>query len=112
MNNIREYNCYFTFSDISDKQRGYISRVLSDKNFEADISRNSLEFESTGRDEDRLVLKIFKEIATVLKDADGELRCEIDDENDDPHFEFFTIKGGNLLIQKGRLVRESNVDIV
>jgi len=112
MNEIRDYNCYFTFSEISDEQHGYISRVLSDNNFEVDISKKSLEFESTGRDDDRLVLKIFREVAAVLKDADGELRCEIDNGNSDPHFEFFTIKGGKLLIQKGHLVRESNVDVV
>lgn len=112
MNDIREYNGYFMFREISNDQFDCIANLFRDKNFEIDLSRRSLEFESTGRDDDRLVLNIFKEVAKVLKNAEGELRCEIDDEQDDPHFEFFSIKQGELILQRGRVIRDKETFIL
>ena len=106
MNNIREYNGYFMFETIGGEQMSQIARIFVEEDFEVDLSHKSLEFESTGRDDDRLVIKMFKEVAKVLFDAEGELRCEIDDEQDDPHFEFFSIKRGQLWLQRGHIVRE------
>jgi hypothetical protein len=112
MSVIRSYNGYFTFGGITDEQRSRISELSSAERFNIDLSERSLEFESTGRDASRAVVETFREIAGILKDADGELRCEIDEADVDPHFEFFTIKGGQLLIQQGRLVRECEASVV
>ncbi len=107
MNEIRSYSGYFTFVGISGEQKDRLAWVLGETSFEIDLTDRTLEFEAVGRDEDRLVLKLFKRVARVVKNADGELRCEIDDESPDPHFEFFTINGGELLMQRGRIVREN-----
>jgi hypothetical protein len=109
MNEIRSYSGYFPFVGISDEQKDRIAFAFGEKFFEIDISARTLEFEAVGRDEARLVLNLFKQVATVVKDAAGELRCEIDDESTDPHFEFFTIKGGELLMRLGHIVREDVV---
>lgn len=112
MNNIREYSGYFTFSELSAEKHESLVKIFDAEGLDVDLSRRSLEFESTGRDDDRLVLKVFKKVAEVLKVAEGELRCEIDDEQDDPYFEFFTIKEGKLLLQSGRIVRENKFIVV
>jgi hypothetical protein len=112
MNDIRKYSGYFIFSEISNEQLDCIAKIFSDENFQVDLSRMSLEFESTGRDDDRLVLKLFKKVAHVLKNAEGELRCEVDDEHEDPHFEFLSIRQGALLLQRGRIVREKETLVV
>jgi hypothetical protein len=58
---------------------------------------------------DHVILKLFMEVAKTLGEAEGELRCEIDDDAVDPHFEFFSIKQGQLLLQRGKVVRESEL---
>lgn len=112
MNEIRSYSGYFTFAEISDEEKDGVARRFGQEGFEVDLSERALEFEATARDEDRLIIKLFQHVATVVKDADGELQCEIDDESKDPHFEFFTIKGGALWIQRGQIVREDVIDSV
>ena len=112
MNEIREYDAYFTFLKMSDEQVQEVNSYFKEHNFIVDVSSESLEFESTGRDDDRLVLDLFKKFAKLVKSAEGELRCAIDDEKEDPHFEFFTIKDEQLIRQMGYIVRDEGKVIV
>jgi hypothetical protein len=42
--------------------------------------------------------------------ADGEIRCEIDDDDwPDPKYKFFTIRDGKLWEQAGEIVRSNQV---
>jgi hypothetical protein len=53
---------------------------------------------------------VFEEVAKILVSADGEIRCEIDDDADlDPTFLFYTIRDGALWKQRGEIVRSRDL---
>jgi hypothetical protein len=66
----------------------------------------TFEFRHRGRDSGQLIVRMLKEIAAVVGDADGEVVCEINVEGGDPLFEFYRFRGGQLFRQRGRIVRE------
>lgn len=111
MNQIRQYDCYLTFNLKSGEVLQAVRDVFNEAKFEVELSESSLEFEAAGRDADRLVVEVFKAVAQLLVDAEGELKCEIDDEESDPHFEFYFIRSGRLLIQKGRVTRDEEISV-
>ncbi|WP_395736910.1 hypothetical protein [Prosthecobacter sp.] len=106
MSEIRTYDGYFTFKILSRDQADHLDELFAEAGIEVDLALQSLEFSWMGRERDRVILTLFMEVARTLGEAEGELRCEIDDDQIDPHFEFFTIKGGQLLLQRAKVVRE------
>lgn len=109
MNEIRTYDGYFTFKILSRESADRLDDLFAESGIEVDLALQSLEFSWMGRERDKAILKLFMEVAKTLGDAEGELRCEIDDDAVDPHFEFFTIKQGQLLLQRAKVVRESEL---
>lgn len=109
MTEIRTYDGDFTFKILPREKADQLDDLFAEGGFEVDIALQSLEFSWMGRDPEGRILKVFNEAAQILQDAEGELRCEIDDDQPDPHFEFFTIKQGHLLLQRGKIVRESEL---
>lgn len=109
MNEIRTYDGYFTFKILSRESADRLDDLFAESGIEVDLALQSLEFSWMGRERDQAILKLFMEVAKTLGDAEGELRCEIDDDAVDPHFEFFTIKQGQLLLQRAKVVRESEL---
>ncbi len=109
MNEIRTYDGYFTFKILSRKEADHLDDLFAENGIEVDLALQSLEFSWMGPERGNVILKLFMEVAKTIGDAEGELRCEIDDDQVDPHFEFFTIKQGQLLLQHGKLVRESEL---
>ncbi|MFC5457359.1 hypothetical protein [Prosthecobacter fluviatilis] len=109
MSEIRTYDGYFTFKILSREKADQLDDLFAENDIEVDLALQSLEFSWMGRERDHVILKLFKEVAKTLGEAEGELRCEIDDDAVDPHFEFFTIKQGQLFLQRGKLVREGEL---
>ncbi|MCF7786472.1 MAG: hypothetical protein K9N47_10135 [Prosthecobacter sp.] len=109
MNEIRTYDGYFTFKILSRESADRLDDLFAESGIEVDLALQSLEFSWMGRERDHVILKLFMEVAKTLGEAEGELRCEIDDDAVDPHFEFFTIKQSQLLLQRGKLVREGEL---
>lgn len=109
---IKTYDGYFTFKILSREKADHLDNLFGEKGIEIDLALQSLEFSWMGPERDQAILKLFKEVAVAVVDAEGELRCEIDDENVDPRFEFFTIKQGLLMLQRGSLVRETELTAV
>ena len=113
MSALKEYDAYLTFSPISHADQQQIVRLLADHGLEIEVYENALEFSCEGRDSNDNVVKIFVAIAQILRNAEGELRCEIDEDDEvDPRFEFFTIANSKLWKQSGRIVREQAKDVV
>jgi len=111
MNTIKEYNGYFTFRTIAAEEQDAVRSLIAAEGLTLDIGANHLEFSFAGRDLSDCIPRCFKRVASVLREADGELRCEIDDdEANDPAFRFFTIKDSRLWIQCGEVVRSSIVE--
>lgn len=72
------------------------------------FSTGLVELRYIGRDTGRWYWEFLSELAEVIGDAEGEIVCEIpDDEKDDPDFEFFSIAGGKLYIENGMIVRSN-----
>lgn len=109
MNEIRTYDGYFTFKILSREKADYLDDLFAESGIEVDLALQSLEFSWMGRGRGDVILKLFVAVAQTLIDAEGELRCEIDDDNVDPHFEFFTITQGQLFLQRGSLVRDGEL---
>jgi hypothetical protein len=70
-----------------------------------DIYTDFIEVRYEGRDTNRHVLTDLKRIAELIEDATGEVICTYRNE-EDPRFEFYTIEGGKLYVQKGHVQRE------
>lgn len=109
MSEIRTYDGYFTFKILSRESADQLDDLFAESGIEVDLALQSLEFSWMGIERENVILKLFMEVAKTIGDAEGELRCEIDDDAVDPHFEFFTIKQGQLLLQRGKLLRESEL---
>ena len=109
MSEIRTYDGYFTFKILFCEQADQLDELFAVCGLEVDLALQSLEFSWMGVERDHAILKLFMAVAKTLGDAEGELRCEIDDDAVDPHFEFFTIKQGQLLLQRAKVLRESEL---
>ncbi|HEY1050937.1 MAG TPA: hypothetical protein VGE39_14305 [Prosthecobacter sp.] len=105
MTEIRTYDGCFTFTLLPREKADHLDDLFAEAGVEVDLALQSLEFSWMGREQARSIIKLFQAVAATLIEAEGELRCEIDDDKPDPHFEFFTIKNGQLLVQQGTLAR-------
>lgn len=103
---IRTYDGSFSFKMLSREKADHLDSLFHEAGIEADLALQSLDFSWMGQERDESIIKLFRAVAAAVIDAEGELRCEIDDDNVDPRFEFFTIKQGRLWLRRGSLVRE------
>jgi hypothetical protein len=76
-----------------------------------DIGNNYIELDFEGRDSNQFVVDFLRILAQAVGTACGEFRCEIAVEQEDPLYEFFKIRDGRLIRQRGLIVRESEEDI-
>jgi hypothetical protein len=106
---IFEYSCYLTFDPLSSEQLREIESLVKPLGISIDVGSQYLEFDYSGRDNNRKVVRLLHQLAGIIGDANGEVRCELAWEDSDPSFEFYSIKGGCLLLQKGYIVREEPV---
>ena len=107
---LRSYFAYLTFKRLPAESFAVLRQLFKTHGLEpgiTDITESILEFESSGRDASRRVVSVFREAAEIIGEAEGELRCEVDDAQEDPHFEFFRILGGKLYRQTGVIVRST-----
>jgi hypothetical protein len=70
------------------------------------VADSYIEFDYQGRDSNRFVVAFLVDLARLVVEAEGEVCCQTQNDGSDPSFEFFTIRGGMLLRQPARLVRE------
>ncbi len=107
------YDCIMSFIEpVVEEQQKAIEDVLRKeaKNaglaiLEAHVSDKFLEFEMRGKHRPE-VIDFFIALAAVLRETDGEIRCEIDVDQIDPRFEFYSIEDGKLYCSIGHIARE------
>lgn len=108
------YSAYLTFPDLNPRTVTSIreaAMVLPSSRF----NPTCLEFDYEGRDANRKVVRFLARIAPLIGNAEGEVVCRYcDDEREDPgdeDFEFYSIRGGRLFRQRGRIVREPEEEV-
>lgn len=102
---IIEYSCYMTFAPLSNENLARAKRFITTSGLSVDLGVNYLEFDYTGRDTNRQVVRLLDALAPIIGDADGEALCTLNWEDRDASFEFYSIKNQRLLRQEARLVR-------
>ena len=111
MNTIKKYDAYLTFKTLTDGQSKQIRALFDAQDLLVTLDHDALEFEFNGRDLSDFVVHVFQEFAKVVHVADGEVRCEIDDDDwRDPKYSFYTIRDGILWKQIGELVRREQIE--
>jgi hypothetical protein len=81
-----------------------VRAIASSSGLDVDVGSSHLEFEYQGRDTNRFVERFLARVAEVVRDAEGEIRCESEPDGD-PDFEFYRFEHGNLVRQRGPIVR-------
>ena len=102
---MKEYTAYLIFEGLSKHTLKQLSDLVDKFGFEVDFDENFLEFEYSGRDAPLNVIKFFYELAKVVQSADGELVCELVNDDGDNEFEFYQVQSGQLTCQSGKIVR-------
>jgi hypothetical protein len=103
---IREYSGYLTYSRLGDEALQDLRRLIRQADLKVDAQREATEIEYAGRDTNRRVVRLLAQMAKVIGDANGEVRCRTEVEDSDPECEFYSIREGKLLCQRAHLVRE------
>jgi hypothetical protein len=75
-----------------------------------EIGQDYFEFSFQGRDSNLFVVDFLRYLAQKLGTATGEIRCEITVDEPDPLFEFFKLRSGKLIVQKGHILRDSEIE--
>jgi len=113
MNVIKKYDAYLTFETLSAQQQAELNAVFAKRELQIELCGHTLTFEFEGRDVSDCVLFVFAEAARIVRNANGELRCEIDDDEfPDPHYSFFSLRDGRLWQQDAQLVRSDSASEV
>lgn len=118
MKKLREYSCFMDFQVASPELAAAVLALGSRYHFGHQLTppRGSapshvgtwwLEFDFSGNDSERHCVRFLLELAALVGEADGEMRCGWYDEEagGDERFEFYRIAGGRLIYQSGRIER-------
>ena len=97
-------------SEISDQTLQQLATVLKESQA-FNVSPRMIEVEFTGRGTNRVVERTLLQLAPILGNAQGEVRCEVSGDIDQLWFEFFTIRNGRLFRQRGEIVRAPQEEV-
>jgi Fe-S oxidoreductase len=105
------YSGHITTTLLTAEAIETVQQAADSRGLTLDIGNNYIEFEFEGRDSNQFVVEFFRIMARAVRDAKGEFRCEVTAANQDALYEFFKIREGRLIRQRGLVVRESEEDI-
>ena len=101
-----EYSGYLTYRPLPPERLAEVRRIAASFGEELEAQTEWLELQYSGRDTGRKFVSLLQQLASVIADAEGEVVCQLDTQAADPEFEFYSIREGKLLLQRGRVVRE------
>ncbi len=102
---LRSCDGYLTFPRLTDSSQARIVELASRTGLLIEVGNDFLEISYEGRDRNEVVIAFLRDLAVLIVDAQGEIRCEVSGEQADPTFEFFRIVDARLMRQRGHLVR-------
>jgi hypothetical protein len=107
----RSYDGYLHFHRVSQETIDRLIALGRESGIELDVSATAIEFRFVGRDTNRFVVGVLQRIAEVIKDADGEIQCQVSGDTDQLSFEFYRIRGGRLFRQLADIVRQPEEEV-
>jgi len=75
------------------------------------VSPDYLDFEYSGRDAGRKIVKFLCRIAPLIGTAEGEVECQIVTDTDERFLEFYSIRHGRLYKQAAKIVRMPPLEV-
>jgi hypothetical protein len=110
---ITEYSAYLTLPGLSLEKVQQIKQAAKELlgGLLVSVGSNHLDFDYSGRDADRKVLKFLCRAAPFIGSAKGEVECRLTTDNDETHFEFYAILHGRLYRQEAKLVKMPPVEV-
>lgn len=92
-----------------------VARRLSDFARELpsfDISPTAIELDYRGRESSQFIVRGLLRLAQLVGTATGEIVCQVSGDADQLWFEFYTIRGGRLFRQFGKIVRLPEHEVI
>ena len=102
---MKDYSAYLTFDRIDESEISAIQTIARQFSQVIDIGENHLEYDYIGRDTGRRIIHLFAQIAPILGNCEGEICCEIENNDGNNLYEFFFIRDRTLFCQSGKIVR-------
>jgi hypothetical protein len=108
----RSYSGHLIVRTLSDEMVRRVADLGRQRGVEIDVASTAIEFGYVGRDSNRFVVRLLLQLARLIVDAEGEIRCQIfGDDSDQLSFEFYHIRHGRLYRESTRVVREPEEDV-
>ena len=106
----RWYSGYLIVKDLSEDVGQRLADLAKDvPGF--DVSSGAIELEYRGRDKSQIVVRTLLRIARLIRNADGEIRCQVSGDVDQLWFEFYRIREGRLFRQHAEVVRQPELEV-
>ena len=110
---IADYSASLTFPGLSSEAirqlKDAAKELLGD--LVVSVGPHTLDFDYSGRDAGRKVVKFLCRAAPLIGSAKGEIECRLTTDTDELHFEFYTIQNSRLYRQKAKLLRMTPIEV-
>jgi hypothetical protein len=76
-----------------------------------EVTPTAIELDFEGRDSSRVIIRALLGLTRLIKNADGEVRCQIEGDTDQLSFEFYQIREGRLFRRRADVVRQPEHEV-
>lgn len=108
---IADYNVSLALEHLSSEAVQQIEAEATGVLSDLLVSPDYLDFEYSGRDAGRKIVKFLCRIAPLIGTAEGEVECQIVTDTDERFLEFYSIQHGRLYKQEAQIVRMPPLEV-
>lgn len=110
---IAEYSASLTLPGLSLEAIRQIKQAAKELlgDLVVNVDSHHLDFDYSGRDTSRKVVKFLSRAALLIGSAEGEVECRLTTDMDETHFEFYSVQHFRLYKQEAELVRMPPVEV-
>lgn len=108
---IADYNASLVLPHLSVETVQQIQAEAKEILSELLVNPDYLDFEYSGRDAGRKIVKFLCRIAPLIGTAKGEVECQIVTDTDERFLEFYSIRQGRLYKQEAEIVRMPPLEV-
>ena len=102
---LTEVSGYLVLEGLSTAQMKRLQDLRGRQSVILDFSERFIELEYKGRNSSHFLESLLVEIASTVGSAEGGIVFEIEPEEGDRRFQFFSVRGGRLSVQNGSIAR-------